>query len=415
MKNRFVLWVLATVFGTMTSWAGTLSLNWSTDKEPVSYRPGETMTFKVQLVEDDKPLAGMVLKWSRTGDDQQTAKGEDTSSETQPVTITTSIGKPGFVHIEVSVFNKDGSPVKDAKNKNLKFEGGAGVEPSKLEGYPEPADFDAFWQTQKGRLTKVPLKASLTEVASKNPNFKVFDVKVDCAGGKPVSGYLSIPKDAKAKSLGGQVSYRGYGVTGADQEFQNGMIVLQINAHGIENGRSPEYYQALRDGELKRYAYNNSQNAKPETCYFNGMMLRVMRALEFVKSRPEWNGKTLVASGGSQGGLQAITAAALDHDVTKCNAFKPWCCDLGGIKLERLRGLRPDYTDGLGYYDTANMGKRIQCETFITAGLGDYICAPSGVAVLFNNVKGPKTIEYMQGSTHGYNPPHPKTQKATCK
>jgi len=403
------------VLGSRASWAGTLSLNWSTDKEPVSYRPGETITFKVQLVEDGKPLAGKVLKWSRTGDDQQTAKGEETSSETQPLPITTSLGKPGFVHIEVAVFNQDGSPVKDARNSNLKFEGGAGVEPSKLEGYPEPADFDAFWQTQKDRLAKVPLKANLTEVASRNPNFKVFDVKVDCAGGKPVSGYLAIPKNAQDKSLGGQVSYRGYGVTGADPEFQKGMIVLQINAHGIENGRPPEYYKALQDGELKSYAYNNGQNAKPETAYFNGMMLRVMRALEFVKSRPEWNGKTLVASGGSQGGLQAITAAALDHDVTRCSAFKPWCCDLGGIKLERLRGWRPDYADGLGYYDTATMGKRVQCETFITAGLGDYVCPPSGVTVLFNNVKGPKTIEYIQGSTHGYNPPNPKTQTVTRK
>lgn len=409
-KNRCSLLAFISVFSEMASSAGTISINWSTDKEPVSYQAGETMTFKAQLVEDGKPLADKTLKWQRSGDDQQTAIGEATSSETQPFEITTSIGKSGFVHIEISVFNKDGAPVMDDKGKALKFEAGAGVEPAKLEGYPEPSDFDAFWQKQKASLAKVPLKANLTEVTPRNPNFKVFDVKVDCAGGRPVSGYLSIPTNAKAKSLAGQVSFRGYGVIGADQDMQSGMIVFQINAHGIENGRPPEFYKALQDGELKRYAYNNGENAKPETAYFNGMMLRVMRALEFVKSRPEWDGKTLVASGGSQGGLQAVAAAALDSDVTKCNAYKPWCCDLGGIKLARLSGLRPDFADGLGYYDTANMGKRVKCETFISTGLGDYVCPPSGVTVLFNNIRGPKTIEYIQGSTHGYNPPNPKKQ-----
>jgi cephalosporin-C deacetylase-like acetyl esterase len=415
MRTRLLRAVLTVFFCAITSLAGAFSLNWSTDKEPVSYQVGETMAFKVQLVDDAKPVAGKVLKWLRTGDDQKTAKGEATSSATGPVEITTSLASPGFVRLEIMVFNKDGSPVKDAQGKALKFEGGAGVLPEKLQGYPEPANFDAFWKAQKARLAQVPLKATLKEVASKNPQFKVFDVKVDCAGGKPVSGYLAVPKDAKAKSLPAQVGFRGYGVGGADPQYQPGTIVLQINAHGIENGREPGYYEALKNGELKGYALKPEENAKPETAYFCGMMLRVMRALEFIKSRPEWDGRTLIVAGGSQGGLQALTAAALDHDVTKCMASKPWCCDLDGIKLGRLRGWRPDSADGLGYFDPANMAKRIRCETFVTAGLGDYVCPPSGVSVVFNNIQAPKTIEYIQGATHGYNPPNPKTQTLSRK
>ena len=415
MHPRFVTAAFAASFCVTASIAGTLSLNWSTDKEPVSYLPGETMIFKVQLVDDGKPLAGKTLKWSRSGDDGTAAKGEAVSSETQPVEIKTATDKSGFVHIEVSVFNADGTPVKDAKNTPLKFDGGAGVEPTKLEGYPEPADFDAFWQKQKAKLAAVPMKAELKEVAAKKPGFKVYDVKIDCSGGKPVSGYLSIPENAKPKSLGAQVCFHGYGVGGADQQSWSGMIVLDINAHGIENGREPGYYDGLKNGALKGYAFSNEENAKPDSAYFNGMMLRLLRALEYVKSRPEWNGKALVAAGGSQGGLQAITAAALDHDVTQCSAYKPWCCDLGGIRLNRLRGWRPDYADGLGYYDTATMGKRIKCPTSITAGLGDYVCPPSGVSVLYNNIKAPKTIEYTQGATHSYNPLNPKKQTLSSK
>ncbi len=251
MKRLMVAQCVAGFLFAMTTFAGTVSLNWATDKEPVSYRPKEPMTFKVQLVEDGKPLAGKTLKWRRSGDDGQTAKGEAVSSEAQPVVIASALEKPGFVHIEVAVFNADGSPLKDDKGNAVKFEGGAGVQPEQLESYPEPADFDAFWQKQKARLAEVPVKAELKEVLSKKPGFNVYDVKVACAGGRPVSGYLSIPEGAKEKSLGAQVSYHGYGVGGANQGSCPGMIVFDINAHGIENGREPEYYKALQDGELK--------------------------------------------------------------------------------------------------------------------------------------------------------------------
>ena len=183
MPTRFIATVIATALCATAADAATLSCNWATDKEPVSYSPNDHITFKVQLVGDGKPLAGKTLKWLRTGDDGKSAKGEAVSSDTQPLEITSSLDKPGFVRIEISVFNADGSPVKDAKGDAMKFEGGAGVETTKLEGYPEPADFDAFWKAQKERLAAVPMKAELKEVEAKAPGFKVYDVKVDCAGG----------------------------------------------------------------------------------------------------------------------------------------------------------------------------------------------------------------------------------------
>ena len=123
----------------------------------------------------------------------------------------------------------------------------------------------------------------------------------------PVSGYLVMPKDAKAKSLPAEVSFLGYSVCGAGKNLQAGenKIFLNINAHGIKNGEPKEYYEELSKGALKSYAFSKDENASPDTSYFNGMFLRAMRALEFVKSLPEWNGKDLRASGGSQGGLQS--------------------------------------------------------------------------------------------------------------
>jgi cephalosporin-C deacetylase-like acetyl esterase len=392
----------------LTLLAGELSFRGTTDKERALYQAGEKMTFSIQLLEDAKPVAGKKLKWMRRGDDAKTEQGAADSSATQPLIISTALDTPGFVRIDVWVVDEKGNPVANSKKAEVKFVGGAGVGVEKLSGLPEPADFDAFWATQKARLAQVPLKFTLVDVPSKDPNFLTYDVRIDCAGGKPVSGYFTKPKHAAPKSLKAQGGYLGYGVSSPSPGYAQGTMTLNINAHGIENGREDEYYKKLKEGELKGYAFNNVENAKPETSYFNGMVLRVLRALEFLKAQPEWNGKDLLVGGGSQGGFQALSAAALDKDVTQCQAHIPWLCDLGGVKLGRLTGWRPDYMDGLAYYDAANQAKRIRCKTTIVAGLGDYTCPPSGICVLYNNLHGPKQLEFLQGKTHMYTPPNPQ-------
>lgn len=391
------------------AWPADTSLSFSgtTDRSPPFYQRGEHIVFSVQLLDHGKPLGGRRLAWTRRGDDAQTANGEGVSSATEALHIETTASAAGFVHLVVKVLDAGGKPAKGANWQDVQFEGGAGVEIDTLAGVPEPADFDAFWSRQKTQLAAVPATATVTEVPSTHAGYEAFDVRVDCAGGKPVSGYLTRPKGAAAGALPAQLNCKSYGVGSASQDVVGETLVLCINAHGIENGREPAYYKQLQDGPLKDYAFNAVQNADPETAYLRGMMLRVLRALEFLKSRPEWNGTDLTTSGYSQGGLQAVVGAALDPAVTRCLAHKPWCCDLAGITLGRLRGFRPDWGPALGYFDAANHGRRVRCPTALGAGLGDYICPPSGLAILYNNLPGPKRIEFVQGSTHVYDPPNP--------
>ncbi len=131
-----------------------------------------------------------------------------------------------------------------------------------------------------------------------------------------------------------------------------------------------------------------------------------MRSLQFLKALPQWNGKELVVSGGSQGGLQTIWAAALDPDVSRADSSITWCCDFAGPTKGRLNGWRPDYVPALNYYDSVFHAKRIKCPIVISrAGLGDYVCPPSGLAILYNNIpSAQKKINWVQGSTHGFVP-----------
>jgi cephalosporin-C deacetylase-like acetyl esterase len=224
----------------------------------------------------------------------------------------------------------------------------------------------------------------------------------------PVSGYLAIPKNATPKSLAAEVSFHGYGVKGASKNTwaAKNRISFNINAHGIENGQPAEFYKNLSKEKLSGYGFDIEKNSKHETVYFREMFFRAMRALEFVKSLPEWNGKDLKATGGSQGGLQSLVACGLDQDVNYCHAWSPWCCDMAG-RFEYNRVVRGWYvkpTPIIGYYDPINFVKRAnpKCELYIIANLGDYTCPPSGVWIAFNNFPGPKTIEVKQGCEHGY-------------
>ena len=383
--------------------AGELSFFGVTDKDPLTYAPGEEIIFSVQLLDDGVPCSGKTVRWLRTGDDGKTEEGEAVTAADEPVTIRTAIETPGFVWLKVVALDELG---KNIPGENHEFNGGAGVLLDRLGSAPEPDDFDAFWQRQKERLAEVPLSAHLSEVNSPDENVKCYDLRVDSVGA-PVSGYFCLPADAEEKSLPALLVLQGYGVASASKEIRAGKssLALCINAHGIENGRDADFYQNLFNTTLKSYGLPAGTNTDPEASYWNGVAMRVMRALEFLKSRPEWDGKNITVTGGSQGGFQSILAAGLDSDVTMCRLNVPWFCDVSGTALQKRNAsiFRPEWTDALGYYDGVNHAKRIKCPVTISAGLGDYVCPPSGVMTLYNNLSVPATLDFIQGNTHGYN------------
>ena len=137
-----------------------------------------------------------------------------------------------------------------------------------------------------------------------------------------------------------------------------------------------------------------------------------MRGIEYVKSRPEWDGRNLEVTGGSQGSLQAMWGAALVPGVTEAKISIPWLCDVGGTEEGRNRGeWYPKWAPGLDYFDQVNIARLVPktCRVNISrVGLGDYTAPPCGVAMMFNNLACPKRVVWVQGSTHGYVPPKPQ-------
>ena len=428
MKKILFVLALAATAAAVGSELSDLKLKAKTDKDnPIDYKVGETIRFDFsldgvkELPEEAAAKAPLKVKWTRTGDDGRTEKGEKEISLDKGFSIETKLDVPGIVRLEAQLVGSDGKrfdAVKVGKwEKGVQFHGGAGAETEKMKmSTKEPADFDAFWARQRKELAKVPVKAKRWEVKSPNDKVRLYAVEIDCAGGNPVTGYISIPKRCDGgQKLGAIVGFDGYGAgkPRAPQHcWYEWQINLHINAHGCLLEKDDAYYRQFFDSiksNGKGYALDPVQNADPEKAYFRGMALRVMRALEYVESLPEWNGKDLEVSGGSQGGLQSVWGAALDPKVTKATVNIVWCCDIGKRGEGRMKSeFEPSYTPALRYFDCANMARRIKCDVHINrAGLGDYTSPPSGITVFYNNLVNAKSrkIDYVQGSRHGYIPP----------
>ncbi len=375
----------------------------STEKNAISYMPGEEMVFRLHLTENGTPVGFPKYRWQIAGDDGKSSEGISNTTGGEAV-VRTSVSCPGFAHVIVTACDRDGAPIAGAD----KFEGGAGVEIAKLrQGVGDPGDFDDFWKEQLLELDKTePAIIEKVQVQSPSPLHDVFDMKLHAPGKMPVSGYLSMPKGATAGSLDAHLTYMGYGsVSGASIGTEKNTILFAVNRHGFENGRDQEYYARMSE-TVKGFGFNNDENTRPETVYFRHMILRDLQAVRFVKTMLEWNGKNLHISGGSMGAFQSVSVTALERDVTKLTISVPWLCDLGGIMAGRLKGWRPEFAEGLRYYDTVAHASRVRCPAAITAaGLGDYTCPPSGVSVLYNNLKGSKSIAFHQNRRHGYTPP----------
>jgi len=377
-----------------------------TDKNPLEYKKDEKMVFEVKLYGDGEVISAPYFKYEITADDGQSSQGY-VEAPLGKATIEASCSTSGYVRLKVMPCDAEKNFIS-ASNISI-FEGGACADFDGIEqSMTEPEDFDEFWAEQVALLDDVTPVATESKLVSghNHADFDVYDVKITCVdGSRPVSGYISVPKNAAAGSLKLKAVYQGYGVDTAYITCNAGYITFYMNPHGIENNREAQYYADLKAGELSGFGF--SGNTPAENSYFRNMLLRDLQGVRYLKSTYAdlWNGVDLEIQGGSMGAFQATAIAALLGDeATKLDIQIPWMCDAGAETKGRINGWRPSYCDDLRYYDTVNFAKRVKAPVKITAGLGDYICPPSGITVLYKAITSDKTLTFIQNKTHGYNP-----------
>ncbi len=282
---------------------------------------------------------------------------------------------------------------------------GAAVEPTEIQpAVMRPADFDAFWAGQLAKLKQVPIDPVITPVSSSQSGVKVYRVKLASVGSH-VQGYLAKPdRPGKFPAL---VIYQWAGVYALNKAWSahraaEGWLTLDVDSHDLVPGQAtgvPNDYAKIGD---------HSRDAS----YFLEMYLRDTRALDYIQSRADWDGKTIVVMGTSMGGQQSLVTAGLNPGrVTAVIVNEPSGADSNGDLHGRKAGYPnwdptdPQVMKTALYFDTVNFASHITTPALVAMGFIDTTAPPVGIWADFNQIRGPKEAVPMIESDHNNRTP----------
>ena len=268
---------------------------------------------------------------------------------------------------------------------------GAAVAPTDIPlSTPRPADFDSFWDGKLALQAKVPIDAVLAPVQTDIPGVEMSVFVLDALGSK-AHGYIARPlAEGKYPALI-MLQYAGVYALNAHADAMRaaeGWLVLNVDSHdklpSDPSGGIPTNYNAIG-------------NTDREKSYFLDMYLRDSRVLDYLATRPDWDGKTVVLTGGSMGGQQSMVLAGLRPDkVTDVLVCVPAGADTNGDLHGRKAGYPywpSDNADAMNaalYFDTVNFASRIKAPVMAGFGFIDTVSPPAGVWTMLNQIPGPK-------------------------
>ena len=260
-----------------------------------------------------------------------------------------------------------------------------------------PADFDAYWTRSKAELAKTPCTPIIEPYSQKDSSTgRCYKITLPSFGNITIFGWYIVPrdvdifsKDTPAKTYPAVQWAPGYGGGQGPVDWTpDGYITLGLNIRG--HGISSTYFKLPTSHHL----WNIED---PETYYYRGAYMDIIRGIDFLASRPEVNQKHIAVEGSSQGGAFALAGASLDKRVSCAVAYVPylgniqdygyWCLFARGF-ADKLKDpvAGPKVARTIGYIDTANLAETITCPMLIIVGAQDRTCPPLCGIVDYNRL-----------------------------
>ncbi len=311
-----------------------------------------------------------------------------------------TLNQPGFKALKLSA---------NINGKTYKHHIKVGYSPEKLTPYTQmPDDFSAFWQAELKQAESVPYSVERTFVPEfSSDTVDCYLVKIQAyQKGQYVYGYLTIPK--KPGKFAAVIAPPGAGIKPMTPEkhlfyAESGVIRFDMEIHGIRPDLDRATYNEISAAFGKNnnsYLVNGLDNR--DNYYMKKAYLSMPRVVDFLTRLPQWDGKNMIAQGGSQGGALALVLAGLDKRITAVSANHPALSDMAGYKAGRAGGYphlftkfsgmdTPEKLKTLEYYDVVNFARLIDVPSFITWGFNDDTCPPTTSYIVYNTLDTEKT------------------------
>jgi cephalosporin-C deacetylase-like acetyl esterase len=375
----------------LASLADAQQLNFAPFHSTGIYRIGEKAGWTVTLPKD-APAAAAKYTYEIKKNNFAAIKTGTLDFSSGNATIEATLQEPSMLYVTVSA---EGAPPASAIHL------GAAVAPTQLRpSVPRPPDFEAFWLNKLQYLSVTPMNTILTPVKTAQAGVELSTVQVDAVGSR-LRGYLAKPN--KLGKFPALIIYQYAGVyalqpnTVTDRAAE-GWLAFDVDSHDMLPDQAvgiPPNYQAIG-------------NANRETSYFLFMYLRDARAVDYVCSRSDWDGQTVVLMGTSMGGQQSLVTAGIRPQVTAVIVNEPAGADITGERVGRKPGY-PNWPSNdpramatAPYFDVVNFASRIKAPVFAGIGFIDTTCPPAGIWTALNQIPGPKEAFPMIESDHNH-------------
>lgn len=305
--------------------------------------------------------------------------------------------KPGFLDLRLTA-EVDGNKF----HHHVKV----GFSPEQLKPYTKnPTDFDSFWKTNIEEARKTPISVSCKHIDRySTTEFDCYLLKIKTDHRHSIYGYLTKPKDNKKHPV--VLCPPGAGIKTIKEPMantyyvKNGFIRLEMEIHGLNPEMTDEQFKEITTAFDYENGYLTNGLDSRDNYYMKHVYVACVRAIDYLCSLPEWDGKNVFVQGGSQGGALSLITAGLDPRVTACVANHPALADMAGYLDNRAGGyphfnrlsymFTADKVKTMAYFDVVNFARRITCPVYLTWGYNDNVCPPTTSYIVWNLISAPK-------------------------
>jgi cephalosporin-C deacetylase-like acetyl esterase len=363
------------------------------------YAVGETVGWTVSVKPGTATPAG-TRAYTLKFDNARPLRSGTIDLSQGPARIEARVTEPAMLYLEIAPVTATDKPQA----------AGAAVSPEKLQPVvARPADFDAFWAAKLAQLQQIPVEPVVTAGESEREGVEYATIRLNNINGSHVYGQLAkparpgrFPAVLQLQWAGGPYPLQKSWVV--DRAAQ-GWLALNVEPHDVPGNLPPAFYEAL-PALIKQYPliYNDDR----DRCYFLRMFLGDYRALEYLASRPEWDGHVLVLTGGSMGGMQSFAVAGLNPKATHVIVDVPAGADTQAVLHGRHESYpnwdvaNPRVRDTAPYFDPVNFASRIHATCLVSMGFLDNVSAPTGIWTVFNQLAGPKEAVPLVEAAHNH-------------
>ena len=316
-----------------------------------------------------------------------------------PATLSGTLKEPGFLRFEIKLDLPDKPPASAFCV--------AGFEPEGIKPAPEcPTDFRSFWEEGRKQLGQPAVTLEKIDKFS-SPLVTTYLLSFPNLDGWTTHGFLVIPNGSGKYPALVRVCDGGAGAA-SPWVSRPDAIGLTLVVHNIRPAF--DHLEMLARFDVYNRPHGGAgwhiTHGMPdrEKYYYRYPILGADYAIDYLATRPEWDGKHLVINGSSQGGMFSLFMAGLNAHLTAAVATVPSFCDLaGGPYAGRLlQGPRSAAARSmLPYYDAVNFARFIRCPIVFGVGFLDGSCPPGGVYAAYNAVASRKEIISCPQMGHG--------------